>query len=415
MAGLVVHCHHARFLFNLGLEQRSMWRRDRHVRGPLSASRIDYSSQAAELAELRAELDWMRAGSSSVQQQALRDLDRAFQNFFAGRAGYPEFKKRDDRDGGFYIRDLKVTRLNRRWGVVAVPKVGRVRFKITRRWADIAAASSARVTIQNGRWHVAFTTPPAEKIIAGTGAMVGIDRGVANTIATSDGGFDHAPEWTRGEQHRFLAFEQRLSRQTRAAKKSGRQLWECRNRARTLDRLAVLRRRLDQRRTDWVEQTTTRIAHTYDVVVVEDLAVRNMVRGPAPQPDPDQVGRWLPNRARAKAKLNKAILASRWGQFATRLDDKTTVVRVNAAYSSQECRQCGHIEAGNRESQAVFTCQRCGHTAHADINAARNILFRGEHQLAHAAASNPRTSGARLHKPSRQAGRRNPTGGRAAA
>lgn len=245
--------------------------------------------------------------------------------------------------------------------------------------------------------------------------MVGIDRGVANTIATSDEQFDHAPGWTSGEQRRFLALEQQLARQTRAAKKSGRQLWECRNRAKTLDRLAVLRRRLDQRRTDWVEQTTTRIARTYDAVVVEDLAIRNMVRRPQPKPDPDQVGRWLPNRARAKAKLNKAIHASRWGQIAARLEHKTTVVRVNAAYSSQECRQCGHTEAGNRESQAAFTCTRCGHTAHADINAARNVLSRGEQKLAHAAAPNPRISGARPHKPSRQAGRGNPTGGEVAA
>jgi len=82
-------------VFNIGLEQRSMWRRDRHNRGThseygsLDAARVSTATQMLELAQLRRSLDWLRGGSSSVQQAALRDLDRAFANFFAGRASYP--------------------------------------------------------------------------------------------------------------------------------------------------------------------------------------------------------------------------------------------------------------------------------------------------------------------------------------
>jgi putative transposase len=420
VAGLVEHCHQARFVFNIGLEQRSLWKWSKHDRGShpeygsLDAARVNTATQMRELAQLRGELEWLRAGSSSVQQAALRDLDRAFANFWAGRARYPQFKRRTEREGSFVIRDLTVARLNRKWGLVTVPKIGQVRFRISRGWADINTATSARVTHRNGRWHICFTTPAEAKTAAGTGAVVGIDRGVANTIATSDGEFEQIPGWTDGEQTRFLALEQRLARQTRAAKKSGRPLRECRNRNNTLDLLAALRRKLDQRRTDWIEKTTTELARVYDAVVVEDLRVPNMVRRPKPKPDQD--GRWLPNRARAKAKLNKAIHASRWGQFTTRLDHKTTVVRVLAAYSSQECRKCGHTSSENRESQAVFACTRCGHTQHADINAAQVILGRGKPMLAHAVAPNPGTPGARPHKThTTGVGRGNPTGGRTAA
>ncbi len=370
-AGLVEHCHHARFVFNIGLEQRAMWTRDRHNRGPaLSAAKVTTVTQMRELAQLRGDLDWLRAGSSSVQQAALRDLDRAFQNFFAGRAKYPSFKRRSEREGSFVVRDLTVRRLNRKWGVVTVPKVGAVRFRISRLWTDIEKATSARVIHRNGRWHISFTTSPAEKIEAGTGAVVGIDRGVKNTLATSEGRMVQAPAFTRGESKRFLALQQQLARQQKGSAR----------RKATLARLAALRRRLEDRRTDWVEQTTTDLARTYDLIAVEDLRVPNMVRRPTPKPDPAQPGAFLPNGARAKAALNKAILASCWGRFLDRLEHKMpdgAVTRVDPKNTSRTCAVCGHCAPGNRESQAVFGCEACGHQAHADTNAAINILSRG--------------------------------------
>lgn len=370
------HCHHARFVFNIGLEQRSMWRRDKHNRGThpehgnLDAARVTTSTQMHELAQLRGELDWLRAGSSSVQQAALRDLDRAFANFYAGRAKYPRFKRRTERDGSFLVRDLTVRRLSRKWGLVTVPKVGKVRFRISRLWAEIEAATSARVTHRNGRWHIAFTTPPADKIAAGTAAVAGIDRGVRNTLATSEGRMIHAPSLTSAEQSRFARLQQQLSRQEKGSQR----------RAQTMNRLAVLRRRLEDRRTDWVEQTTTDLARTYDLLAVEDLRVRNMVRRPAPKPDIDREGVFLPNGARAKAVLNRVILASMWGRFLTRLEDKMPeghLVRVDPKNTSRTCAVCGHCAPGNRESQAVFKCVACGHEAHADTNAAVIILAKG--------------------------------------
>jgi putative transposase len=201
-----------------------------------------------------------------------------------------------------------------------------------RAWADITRATSAR--LHHGRWHISFTTPPADKITADTGAVVGMDRGVKNTLATSDGQMLQAPTLTEREQARFVRLQRQLARQQKGS----------RRREQTLGQLAVLRRRLEDRRTDWVEQTTTALARTHDYIAVEDLNVRGMVRRPAPKPDPDQPGRFLRNGARAKA--------------------------------SRTCAACGHVAADNRESQAVFACQACGHEAHADTNAAVVILDR---------------------------------------
>jgi len=284
------------------------------------------------------------------------------------------------------VRDLAVRRLNLRWAQVQVPKVGWVRFRLSRPWGQITAATSARVTFQHDRWHVSLTTPPPVRVPAGTGAVIGIDRGVANTLATSDGLMVHAPSWTPGEQARYLHLQWRMARQTKGSNR----------REVTKTALGVLHRRLTDRRTDWVEQTTTTLARQYDQVALEGLNTANMTRRPRAVPDPDQPKAYLPNGARAKAGLNRAILASCWGAFATRLGHKTTVVLVDPRNTSRMCHQCGHTSSANRESQAVFTCTRCGHTAHADTNAARNILARALH---HSSITNPGTPGDRTHPP----------------
>ncbi|MFL6054151.1 MAG: RNA-guided endonuclease InsQ/TnpB family protein, partial [Actinoallomurus sp.] len=123
------------------------------------------------------------------------------------------------------------------------------------------------------------------------------------------------------------------------------------------------------RRKDWVEQTSTRLARRYDLIRVEDLKIKNMVRsacGTIAAPG---------KNVRAKAGLNRSIHAAGWGLLVTRLEDKAPgrVEKINPAYTSQICHACGHRAAENRESQAVFRCRACGHTDHADVNAAKNI------------------------------------------
>jgi transposase len=118
------------------------------------------------------------------------------------------------------------------------------------------------------------------------------------------------------------------------------------------------------------------------VIVLEKLNTAGMVCRPAPKPDPERAGVYLPNRASAKAGLNRGILASCWGVLGRRLEQKAAasgcrVVYVSPRFTSQQCRVCGHSASSSRESQAVFRCVNCGHTDHADANAARNILARG--------------------------------------
>jgi len=352
---LLMHFSHARYVYNLGLEQRKLNDKTQRARG----IRVNAVTQQRELTEARREFDWLREGSTVVQQGALRDLDTAFKNFFAGHAGFPKYRRRGVHNS-FVIRDMSVRRYNRKWAAILVPKAGWLKFRVTRAWTEIEAGTSARVSLRHGQWFVSITTPPAPKREGGRGA-VGLDRGVAVSVMSSDGEMFKSPSLTEGEQKRWLKLERRISR---CAKKSAR-------RERAKEELGALRRALNNRRTDWVEQSTTRLAVTYSFAGIEDLNIEGMVKKPAPKPDGQ--GGYLPNGAAAKSGLSKAIHASQWGRFAQRLSDKMEVVKVPAAFTSQCCHECGHIASENRESQAAFRCKRCGHTANADVNAAKNI------------------------------------------
>jgi putative transposase len=125
----------------------------------------------------------------------------------------------------------------------------------------------------------------------------------------------------------------------------------------------------------------------YDLLVVEDLRIRNLVRRPAPRPDPDHPGGFLANRAAAKTGLHRSIHDAGWAQFVWILRAKAeeagrVVIDVDARHTSDRCEACGHTAAENRATQAVFPCRGCGHTANADEHAARNILRAGLARLA---------------------------------
>jgi len=361
------HCAHARFIYNLAVEQHSWWRPGRgRVPG--------YLEQARQLTEARAAEPWLRNGSIIVQQQALRDFDKALSAFFDPKnpTAKPSWRKAG-RDEGFRIvgKQRDVRRLSRHVGEVWIPKVGRVRFRWSRAVPD--DVKSYRVTRDRvGRWHISFAAPQPALDRQPTGAVIGIDRGVRTALVTSDGQHYRAPRISDRRATRYLALQQRMSRQQKRSRKREKTKWA----------MARIAAGVTDRRRDWAEKVSTRLVVDHDLIVFEKLNTKGMTRKPAPKPDPDQPGSFLPNGARAKAGLNRGILASCWGLLATRTERKAAassvaVVYVNPKHSSQQCRVCGHIAAESRKSQAVFLCVQCGHGDHADANAARNVLARG--------------------------------------
>jgi putative transposase len=312
------------------------------------------------LTEARAEFGWLRAGSVTVQQQALRDFAQAMRNFFAGTHRRPTWRKAGRHEGfrQVAVRPEHIQRLNRRHGRVWVPKVGWVRFRWSR--AVPEGVKSYRVTRdRSGRWHVAFAAIPDPISAPGTGQTVGIDRGIAVSAALSTGELLTVPTLRAGERKRLARLQRRMARAQRGSNR----------RRRVKTRIARLRAREIDRRKDWVEKTTTDLARRFDLIRVEDLTVGRMTR--SARGTLDEPGR----NVRQKAGLNRGILANAWGQLVARLEYKAAgrVERIPAPYTSQTCSACGHTAPENRESQAVFRCRSCGHEDNADINAACNI------------------------------------------
>jgi putative transposase len=350
---LLLHCRDARYVWNLAVEQQRHWQPGRKAPG--------YLEQAAQLTEARAEFAWLRAGSQTVQQQALRDFAQAMQNFFNGTHRRPRWRKAGVHEGfrQVGVKPRHVERLNLHFGRVWVPKVGWVRFRLSRPAPD--GVRSHRATRDRaGRWHVAFAHIPDPISGPGDASVMGLDRGVAVSVALSTGELMHAPGLTPGESRRLKVLQQRLARCKRGSNR----------REKTKRAIAKLNARGRDRRKDWVEKITTDLAQRFDVIRVEALDVRAMTRSARGCMEQPGTG------VAQKRGLNRAISRSGWGQLVSRLQHKALgrVEQIPAAYTSQRCSACGHIAPENRKSQAVFECQACtAGRCNADVNAARNI------------------------------------------
>ena len=351
------HCGHARYVWNLAVEQHAHWR-------PGRASAPGYLEQCRQLTAARAACPWLAAGSQTVQQQALRDFTQAMAAFFdpGNPARRPTWRKAG-RDEGFRItgqrgRQWDVRRVSGKAGQVWVPKAGWVRFRWSRPVPP--GAKSYRVTMDRaGRWHIAFAVIPEPIPAPGNGQAVGIDRGVTVSAALSTGELLHAPGLTGPERRRVRRLQRTLARARRGSNRRGQ----------VKHAIARLRARESDRRKDWAEKTSTGIARRFDLIRVEDLKIANMTRsakGTAGDP-----GR----NVRAKAGLNREILRSGWGLLVRRLQDKAPgrVEKIKPQFTSQRCSACGQVDADSRESQARFVCTACGYACNADVNAAQNI------------------------------------------
>ncbi|WP_024759266.1 RNA-guided endonuclease InsQ/TnpB family protein [Streptomyces exfoliatus] len=333
--------------------------------------------------QAREDIDFLAVLPAQAAQAVLKTYFLAWRNCWDGRADAPNFKGRFRTMMSVDIpqgRDLNITRVHRRWGMVNIPRVGRVRFRWTKD-LPVGKRAGAENRITGARlvkdalgWHIAFRVQTLEaKPEPHQGPEVGIDVGVAVPLALSDGETYEHGDWLTGkEKTRLLHLEQRAAQRKRhssSGKRTSRRLH------RTYDRIAGLRAKAKRRALDWQHKTTTHIARTYGTVVVEALTITNMVKsakGTVEEPG---------KNVAQKSGLNRSISGEAWGRTVTMLAYKTaqyggTLHKVPAPGTSLRCSACGFTTPRNRESQAVFVCKNpdCGWSGNADHNAARNIL-----------------------------------------
>ncbi|WP_405192383.1 RNA-guided endonuclease InsQ/TnpB family protein [Streptomyces anthocyanicus] len=365
------HCS----LYNGALQER----RDayRHA----SRTTVRYGHQSAQLKEIRA-LDPECHGrwSFSSQQATLRRLDKAFAAFFrrvraAEKAGYPRFRG----IGRFDTVDFPRDGDGCRWDSTPHDPVTRVRFqgvghvRVHQHRPVIGKVKTVSVKREGKRWYVILTAEQFRpEPLPASGSVVGIDLGVANFLADSNGGFVPNPRHGRKGAAKLKAAQQALSRCRRGSKR-------CRK---AVDEVARLHRKVHCQRLDHAHKTALDLVRNHDFIAHEDLKVRDMVKAPAPKPDPGTPGNFLPNGAAFKAGLNRSITDAGWGVFLAILTAKAEsagreVMAVDPRNTSRTCPMCGHVSAENRPTQDKFQCTACGHRAHADTVGALNVLRAG--------------------------------------
>ena len=325
--------------------------------------------QHVELTECRRALDWLREVPQMLQQDLLTQLDRAWKRFFAREGGRPRFKRKLRGDWaplGIAARECK--RISRKR--VRIPKLGEVRVCGHRR--IVGQPVRVSLTREVDQWFMSITCELTEaKPEAPSGNAIGLDLGIANVLADSDGALVNNPRHlaTAGKR---LARAQR----TAARRKPKRGQAASNNYRKATRKVALLHRKVRRQRADMLHVLSHHYANNHSTVVIEDLRVRNMsssARGTKEEPGA---------RVRQKAGLNRAILDVGWHELRRQLAYKcersgAKLLVVDPRYSSQQCRSCGVVDAISRRSQADFVCVACGHVAHADVNAAQNILARG--------------------------------------
>lgn len=227
----------------------------------------------------------------------------------------------------------------------------------------------------NGKWYAAFLldatgTPTPKQAPAGT--AVGVDVGVKQFVAMSDGTLI-PPAMDFDREHANLARMQRVLARMQGPVKGQRKAsnnWK--KQSAQVNRQS---HKIASKRRDYIERHTAKLARNFQIIAIEDLKLKNMTK--AAKGTVDAPGK----NVAAKSGLNRAILQGGLGMFRTRLEAKVgarkgEVRAVNPRYTSQTCNACGHVAKANRPEQAEFKCVACGHEDHADINAAKNILFR---------------------------------------
>jgi putative transposase len=363
-----------RQLYNAALQER----RDAYRMRKVS---IRYGDQSAQLKDIRRD-DGGGQGlwSAASQQATLRRLDRAFGSFFrrvqAGqKAGYPRFRGR----GQFTSVEWPQDRNGCRWDSqphdpqtrVYLQGIGHV--KVHQHRPVLGRVKTISLKREGACWFVVLSCDDVPAVaLAPTGAVVGVDMGIASLVTTSDGDQVDNPRHLAASAERLAKAQQDLARKKRGSKR----------RRKAVAKVAAIHGKVRRQRLDYAHKTALGLVRDYDVIVHEDLRIANMVRRATPKPDPDMPGQFLPNGGSAKTGLNRSISDAGWGVFLSILSAKAesagrTLIAVNPANTSRTCARCGHCAKENRVTQAEFRCQRCGHAAHADVNAAINILRAG--------------------------------------
>jgi putative transposase len=361
MTGFADAC---RWVFNKGLELNIK----RHEAGE---KYLNYYGTAKLLTEWRhdPEKAWLAKSSAIVQQQVLKDLDRAFQNFFKKLSGFPKFKKKGRCVESFRFSGKDCITLDEANNRIKFPRIGWLRYRKSRNIKG--TIKNVTVSKHFSKWYVSIQTEYEYERPMPNGDSVGIDMGIVRFATLSNGKRIDPLNSFKRLSHALRKAQQSLSRKVK-----GSNNWK---KAKT--RVQRIHEKIRNARLDFLHKTTTAISNNHAMVCIEDLKIKNMSKsasGTIEKPG---------KSVKAKSGLNRSILDQAWGMFRSMLEYKVDwrggyLVTVPPQNTSRRCPACDHVSVDNRKTQEKFLCVECGFEENADVVGAINILRAGLARIA---------------------------------
>jgi putative transposase len=347
----------ARFAYNHMLRQRTEAWFERQ-------ERIGYHETSAALTALKKteEYAWLNEVSSVPVQQALRHLQTAFTHFFAKRAKYPNFRRKDGPQSAEYTTSAF------RWDGAAL-KLAKMHEPLAIRWSRAIpkGAKPTTVTVSRdtaGRHHVSMLCDDVVTARPVAAGKIGIDLGLTHFAILSNGEKIDAPNVFRKNEAKLAKLSRRLAKKQKGSA----------NRKKAKLKVARMHARTADSRRDFLHKLSTRLINENQVIAIESLSVKNMQK----------------NRS-----LSKSISDAGWSEFTRQLEYKArwygrAVIGIDRWYpSSKRCSDCGHTVAKMALKVRAWTCPECGSIHDRDINAARNVLAAGLAVSAHGESISP--------------------------
>ncbi len=313
---------------------------------------------------------WFQAVPSKFVAGTVKALADAWSEYFKGSRKHPKYKSRRFPIQSLINNNSKDIKVTGRY--IRIPRLGKLNVKgLDERWNSETPISVLKICKRASGYYLQLTGDAPEIKSSGSDKAIGIDVGTVS-VYTDDKGNHITPK----KYYRKLA-----KRLTRLQRKIAKQQKGSANQKKSYKKLARLHEKTKLQRRAFNHKLSTKLVREYGAIAVEDIRLANLNRRPKKKERDDGKG-YAQNGAKRKAGLNKSFADAAIGQLLTIIEQKAKAmdrefVRVSPHHTSQTCNKCGHCEPGNRPTQSKFLCLRCGHSDHADVNAAKNILARG--------------------------------------